>query len=55
MTPNTRAHGLSAVAEQRLIASIRTVAEAFGFAPLPPAEVYTAKYLPPPEALALGL
>jgi NitT/TauT family transport system substrate-binding protein len=55
VTPNTRAHGFSAVAEPRLVASIRTVAEAFGFAPLPPGEVYTAQYLPPPEALALGL
>ena len=55
VTPNTRAHGFSAVAQPRLVNSIRTVAEAFGFAPSPPDEVYSARYLPPPDALALGL
>ena len=55
VTPNTRANGFSAVAEPRLVNSIRTVADAFGFAPLPPDEVYSARYLPPRDALALGL
>jgi NitT/TauT family transport system substrate-binding protein len=55
MTPNTRANGFSAVSEVRLASSIDTVAKAFGFAPVPPAEIYTARYLPPPEALQLGM
>jgi NitT/TauT family transport system substrate-binding protein len=55
VTPNTRAHGFSAVAEPRLVNSIRTVAEAFGFPPLPPDEVYSARFLPPQDALELGL
>ena len=55
VTANTRANGFSAVAEPRLVASIRTVADAFGFAPPRPDQVYTARYLPPPEALRLGL
>jgi NitT/TauT family transport system substrate-binding protein len=55
VTPNTRAHGFSAVAQPRLVNSIRTVAEAFGFPPLPPDEVYSARFLPPPDALELGL
>jgi NitT/TauT family transport system substrate-binding protein len=55
VTPNTSAHGFSAVAEDRLVNSIRTVADAFGFAPPAPGEVYSARYLPSPDALALGL
>jgi NitT/TauT family transport system substrate-binding protein len=55
VTPNTKANGFSAVAEPRLVNSIRMVADAFGFAPMPPSEVYSARYLPPPDALALGL
>jgi NitT/TauT family transport system substrate-binding protein len=55
VTPNTRANGFSAVAEPRLVSSIRTVADAFGFAPPPPGEVYTARYLPPAAELQLGL
>jgi NitT/TauT family transport system substrate-binding protein len=54
ITPNTRANGFSAVAEPRLVSSIGTVAAAFGFTPLPPDEVYTSRYLPPRDALALG-
>jgi NitT/TauT family transport system substrate-binding protein len=55
VTPNTRANGFSAVAEPRLVGSIRTVADAFGFAPLPPDQIYSARFLPPAEALRLGL
>ncbi|HUA55724.1 MAG TPA: ABC transporter substrate-binding protein [Candidatus Sulfotelmatobacter sp.] len=55
VTPNTRAHGFSAIPEARLKNSIATVAAAFGFEPIPPAEIYTAKYLPPPDDLKLGL
>jgi NitT/TauT family transport system substrate-binding protein len=42
VTPNTRAHGFSAIPEARLKNSIATVAAAFGFEPLPPGEIYTA-------------
>ncbi|MEJ0070433.1 MAG: ABC transporter substrate-binding protein [Pseudomonadota bacterium] len=55
VTPNTRANGFSAIAAPRLAGSIRTVAEAFGFAPPPPEEVYTDRYLPPAAELRLGL
>ncbi len=54
LTPNVRANGFSAVSDARLVASIGTVADAFGFAPLPPAEVYTARYLPNREELSPG-
>ena len=55
LTPNTKAHGFGAVEPQRLVKSIATVADAFGFTPLPPEEVYTARYLPPPDALQSGM
>jgi NitT/TauT family transport system substrate-binding protein len=55
VTPNTRAHGFSAIPPDRLAASIRTVADAFGFEPPAPGEIYTDRYLPPAAELKLGL
>ncbi len=55
LTPDVRANGFSAVSEARLTKSIATVADAFGFAPVPPAEVYTPQFLPVREELLTGL